>query len=133
MSTEAGEPRIDYDQLELDDQLALFDGTPFTGVVVSHYPDGALESEGRYLDGLPQGEQRQWYSNGQLERRWIAIRGKGSSEEWTWRPDGRPRSHRRNEGWRAIELEAWDETGRPMDYAELNDSATSLRSSSRTA
>ena len=133
MSTEANEPRIDYDELELDDQLALLNGMPFTGVVTSRYPDGALESEGRYREGLPEGEQRRWYPDGQLERRWIAIRGKGSSEEWSWRPDGRPRSHRRNEGWRPVELEAWDEAGRPIDYASLDESATSLRRSNRTA
>jgi antitoxin component YwqK of YwqJK toxin-antitoxin module len=59
-------PRIDYDRLDLDDELASLDGVPFTGVVYSLHRDGSLESEGPYRDGLPEGVQEQWHPGGQI-------------------------------------------------------------------
>lgn len=112
-------PRVNYDDLELDDQLALLDGVPFTGIVYSERPDGTIESEGQYRDGLPDGVQQEWYAGGQLERRWIAVRGNGPSEERTWHRNGQPRSTKRYENRRVVDARAWDETGRPIDPAAL--------------
>ena len=133
MSSEPPAVRVNYDDLELDDQLALYEGEPFTGVVFSLHPDGRLESEGGYDRGLPDGEQREWYRNGQLLQRSIAVRGRGSNETWSWYPDGRMRSHRRDEGQKPAVLEAWNEDGRPMDYASLGEGSTRAFKADRTA
>jgi len=108
--------RVEYDELELDDELASLNGIPFTGIVYSLRADGSLESEGPYRDGLPDGVQEDWHPGGQIAQRWIAIRGRGSSESWSWYPNGQQRSYRRNdELGLAVELKAWNEQGEPVD------------------
>lgn len=107
---------VDFELLEFDDDFALLDGVPFTGIVQSQFPDGALEYSGRYRDGLPEGLNESWYPNGQIFNRWIAIRGAGSSETWTWYPDGTPRSYRRyGASGFPIELRSWDANGGAID------------------
>ena len=109
---------VDIELLEFDDDLALLDGIPFTGIVRSQFPDGMLEYSGRYRDGLREGLNERWYPNGQIFNRGIAIRGAGSSETWTWYPDGTLRSDRRN-GDRGFpsDLRSWDANGDEIDPA----------------
>lgn len=114
-------PRANYDDLELDDELALLDGTPFTGIVYAERPDGTLESEGRYVDGLPDGLQEEWHPGGAIAQRVIAVRGKGASEVRTWYPDGQRRSIRRYTDGHIVESQAWDAAGAPVDPATLGD------------
>ena len=111
---------VDIELLEFDDDLASLNGTPYTGRVMSTYPDGCRESLGWYQDGLPHGLNEQWYPNGALFNRWIAIKGAGSSEAWTWYPDGTQRSYRRNgpDGM-PVELRGWDENGVEIDAADV--------------
>jgi antitoxin component YwqK of YwqJK toxin-antitoxin module len=111
--------RANYDDLELDDQLALRDGVPFTGIVYSKRPDGSLESEGFYRDGLPDGKQEQYYPGGQVEQRWIAVRGKGSSEVRTWHRNGRLRSVATYVDQRLTGAQAWDDGGEPIEFGTL--------------
>lgn len=113
--------RIDYDELELDDQLASLDGVPYTGIVYSRRGDGSIESEGAYRDGLPDGIQEERYPDGSIERRWIAVRGQGSREAWSWYRNGQMRSHRRNGDGGPAEVRAWDQEGNPIDPAQLTD------------
>jgi antitoxin component YwqK of YwqJK toxin-antitoxin module len=112
-------PRVDYDDIELDDELALVGGTPFTGIVYSLHGNGSIECEGRYVDGLPDGLQEEWDADGRLVARSIAVRGNGSSESWTWYPGGRMRTHRRFRDRQVIEDHAWDEQGGVVDPASL--------------
>lgn len=123
MSSEPGIPpeRINYDDLELDDELALLDGVPYTGVVYSLHRDGTVESESRYVDGLPDGLEEQWYSGGQLHRRIIALRGNGASEASSWYRNGQLRSVKRFVDRRMVEARAWDEAGNPIDPATLGE------------
>lgn len=117
-SDDPADKRVDLDLLVFDDQLALLSGVRFTGVAVSRYPDGTFECEHRYQDGLPLGLNQQWYRNGALFRRWIAVRGAGSSESWTWYPDGSPRSYRRAAGHGLQPTsKAWNEVGEEIDPA----------------
>ena len=120
MPSEPDLARVNYDDLEFDDQLALLNGVPFTGIVFSLYTDGKLESESRYAAGLPDGLQEEWYADGKLARRNIAVRGKGSSESWSWHANGVLRSHRRNVDLMPVEVRAWDERGRPADVSTVD-------------
>lgn len=112
--------RVNHDGLEFDDQLALLGSAPFTGIAYSEYPDGKLAFQGRYREGLPEGLQEEWYPNGELFQRWIAVRGNGSSESWTWYPDGIQRSYRQARDGRTLKSSAWDEMGRPIDPTALS-------------
>lgn len=111
--------RVNYDALEFDDELALLDGVPFTGIVYSLNRDGGLESEGRYVDGLPDGLEEQWYPDGQIEHRIMFVRGNGSSEASTWYRNGQLRSVKRFQNRRLVESQAWDEAGTPIDPKTL--------------
>ena len=120
MPSEPNPARVDYDDLEFDDQLALLGGVPFTGIVFSLHANGELESESRYVDGLPDGLQEEWYPDGKLARRNIAVRGQGSSESWSWHGNGVLRSHRRNVDRMPVEVRAWDDRGRPADVSTID-------------
>lgn len=113
--------RVNYDDLELDDELALLDGKPFTGIVYAERPDGSLESEGNYVEGLPDGLQESWYAGGQIAGRFWAVRGNGASEVRTWYRNGQARSVERFADLRLVEAQAWDEAGRAIDRATLGD------------
>jgi antitoxin component YwqK of YwqJK toxin-antitoxin module len=103
-------PRVEFETVEFDDDFARVAGVPFTGVVVTLHPNGQ-KGEGIYRDGLPDGPQREWYSNGQLKREWIAIRSHGSSKITEWYESGqmKRRSYARFE-WVVREQE-WTERG----------------------
>ena len=106
-------PRAQYDDIEFDDQLALLEGAPFTGVIYANHPDGGLELEYNYAEGLPSGIQRQWYRGGQLEKEWDAVRGKGSVWSRQWHPNGVLKYERINdENGLASRIREWSEDGR---------------------
>lgn len=111
MSADPAPARIDYDEVDFDDDLALVDGRPFTGIIFGLDGDGRLRSESHYRDGLPDGPSEEWTPDGRLERRWIAIRGNGASEAWEWHGNGRMRSYRRFVDRYAVETKIWDEEG----------------------
>jgi antitoxin component YwqK of YwqJK toxin-antitoxin module len=120
MPRHAAEPRrVNFDDLELDDELALLNGMPFTGIVFSERGDGSLESETCYVDGLPDGLELEWHPAGQLAKRAMAVRGNGLSVAETWYPSGARRSVKRYIDRRLTEAEAWDEDGRPIDPERL--------------
>ncbi|HSG56008.1 MAG TPA: hypothetical protein VLA45_11165, partial [Paracoccaceae bacterium] len=89
---------------------------PADSLTVTGEFGGALEFEHIYRDGLPEGLQQDWYPNGQLLARWIAVRGRGSSEYWTWYPEGQLRSYRRyGADGLPVEKGSWDEGGDEID------------------
>lgn len=117
----AGRQHAHYDDLEFDDQLALLNDTPFTGVVYARHENGQLEIELNYIEGLPAGNQRRWYASGQLEAEWEAVRGHGSTWSREWHPNGVLRSERINEDNFPVRIREWSEDGQL-----LKDSAPSL-------
>jgi hypothetical protein len=44
--------RVRYDDVEFDDQLALVDGMPFTGIIFDQFPDGRTAKVPRRGDNL---------------------------------------------------------------------------------
>ena len=104
--------RVDYDDIEFDDQLALVDDIPFTGIVFANYTNGNLEIEYNYIDGLPSGIQRRWYPEGQLEEEWNAIRGHGSAWSRQWHPNGVMKFERIYENGATVRVREWAEDGR---------------------
>jgi len=129
-------PRANYDDLEFDDQQALLNDVPFTGIVYAVHENGQLEMEYNYVDGLPSGLQREWHPNGQLGKESYAIRGNGSTWRRNWYPDGQLEEERHaivgqssiwsrkwypngimkseqiNENYRPVRIREWSEDGR---------------------
>ena len=106
-----GPLRVLYDDVEFDDQLALVNGKPFTGIIFAQHPNGQLEAEKNYKEGLPEGLQREWYPNGQLKHEWNAIRGHGSSLATEWYENGqmKRRTYCRF-GWQ-VRVQEWTQRG----------------------
>jgi hypothetical protein len=121
-------PRIPYDAVEFEDEFAVFAGAPVTGIIYQTFPDGRPLSEGRYRDGLPEGTQREWYSNGQLRLEWIAVRGHGSSKASEWYEHGQLKSVRHLSFGRLRQVQEWDEIGRMIrdEEIELDDRTMSF-------
>jgi hypothetical protein len=114
------EAPVDIGRLEFDEDLALLEGVPFNGIIRSEYEDGTLGFLGRYRDGLPEGLNEEWYPNGQLFHRWLAVWGNGVSEAWVWYPNGILRSYRKyGENRSPLERRAWDSTGAELDPSQL--------------
>jgi antitoxin component YwqK of YwqJK toxin-antitoxin module len=100
-----------YDDVEFDDQLAKANDVPFTGVIYANYPDGSSEIEFNYVDGLPSGIQRRWYSSGQLEEEWDAVRGQGSFWSRSCFPNGVMKSERINKDNNPVRIREWNDAG----------------------
>ena len=101
--------RVDYDEIEFDDDLALLSDVPYSGIIDGHYPDGQLEVEYTYVEGLPSGIQRIWYPNGQLMKEWDAVRGNGSRWSRQWHPNGTVREKSAFENSTEVILREWSE------------------------
>jgi antitoxin component YwqK of YwqJK toxin-antitoxin module len=103
--------RVRYDDVEFDDQLALVDGRPFTGIIFDLFPDGRTAAEYQYREGLPEGLQREWHRSGGLKKEAVAVRGHGSSEVKEWFESGQLKSVSRAEfGW-LTHVTEWREDG----------------------
>ena len=104
--------RVDYDNVEFDDQLAKINGRPFTGIVEASFDNGQLEIELNYVDGLPSGIQRRWFSSGQLKEEWNSIRGQGSAWSRKWYESGAMMSERINENNCPVRMREWSDDGK---------------------
>lgn len=117
-------PRVEFEELLFDPALLAetHQGALFTGVAYELWPDGRLRSETEYIDGLPCGLDRSWYSNGRIQEEgylWReALHGEsytyhdsGAMKEWSWSEFGVP-----------LEWKCWDETGREIDHGMLRES-----------
>ncbi len=103
--------RVNYDDVEYDDQQALLDGAPYTGIVYAKYLGGKLESELNYGDGLPEGWQQDFYPDGSLQKKWFAIWARGSSEIFEYYNNGKPKSYIRCVDQIRAEEKHWNENG----------------------
>jgi antitoxin component YwqK of YwqJK toxin-antitoxin module len=109
--TDADATRVPYDAVEFDDQRALLNGVPFSGILYADYSDGTPEAVYQYVEGLPAGLQRRWHSNGQTQAEWEAIRGRGSAWSREWHPNGSLKCERINEDGRPVIVREWSEEG----------------------
>lgn len=77
-------PRVEGDDLEWEGQLQTWNGKPFTGVELWRFPNGALESETTYKDGLVDGLSRTWDEHGQLRSQFTCRLGAmhGNCKKW---------------------------------------------------
>ncbi|MBT2533584.1 hypothetical protein J7E83_15940 [Arthrobacter sp. ISL-48] len=84
MTDQASLPRVDGDDLEWEGQLQTWNDEPFTGIEVWRFPNGAIESESTYKEGLRDGLSRTWDENGLLGSEFTCRLGTmhGNSKKW---------------------------------------------------
>ena len=109
--------RIDYDDTDGDaDGTVLFEGVPFTGEVVDHWPDGTVQSSTAYRNGVEDGPYREWHRNGTLRTEGLNDPRYGAAGIWReWDERGRlieERSFGRDGEMTAVRR--WDGDGRPV-------------------
>ncbi|MBF6063795.1 hypothetical protein IU500_24465 [Nocardia terpenica] len=104
-----------FDPVSWDDDLRLeYQGEPFTGEVVETLGDQLLSQE-FYVNGIPHGPNREWWSNGTLKLDGQARHGLPYGVFRTWHENGQLASeqHFSDDGQLHTVLE-WDENGNPM-------------------
>lgn len=78
------------DALDFEDQEALLNGMPFSGIAYETFVDSPhfLRRALTYCNGFAHGLCKQWYNSGQLQIRWTAHQGAAHGEYTEWYPDG---------------------------------------------
>jgi len=87
----------------------MLNGELFTGIAISHYSDGKIESRRPCLNILPYGLCQWWHSNEQLQHDVLAYRGTGHGWETYWYPSGR------------ISKKVYAQFGQPLEWVEYDD------------
>nr|WP_293836148.1 hypothetical protein [uncultured Arsenicibacter sp.] len=72
-------------------QRYMYQGIPFTGVVVSRFPSGTVQSKAAYVQGEPDGVSQQWYENGRTAEIRYYAEGHKTGRHLAWWPNGRRR------------------------------------------
>jgi hypothetical protein len=103
---------VELDDLENDDYGLLLNGDQFTGIAVSHYSNGRMESYRPCMNGTPHGLCRWWHDNGQLSMEWTAYRGMGHGWLTEWYANGQVKKREYAEFGRPIDWIKYDEQGR---------------------
>lgn len=81
--------RVSEDDLDSEPYgPALHQGVRFTGEAEERLPDGTLISLTSYVDGLQDGLEQEWYSNGALRSEGNFRQGMAVGVHHTWDPDG---------------------------------------------
>lgn len=97
-----------------------FEGSPFTGSITEHYPDGTLKSRVSYRNGLKDGIYRTWWTGGtaSVALHYRGGRKNGLQEAW-WENGNRRYTFTTFPGGPEGKKEEWFENGQPyrlMNY-----------------
>lgn len=111
---------IDENDLDLDEDVCLYQGQPFTGTVQAFHPNGAMKKESPYSDGFEQGPCREWYSNGQLKREWHAVRGAAEGKVCEWHENGQIKSVASYLKGAELAYDEWNDAGLLVAHRELD-------------
>jgi antitoxin component YwqK of YwqJK toxin-antitoxin module len=78
-------------RLTLKEGKLLLGRAPFTGETVERFPGGRVRLLERYRDGLKEGTQTAWYSDGSKAAEWHYREGLREGLQEGWHPDGKRR------------------------------------------
>lgn len=105
-------PRVwDDDIDEWDEDCRIYKGEYFTGIAYLTYDNGQIESEGLYIEGLPEGSHKDWYENGQMKKESIFTRNCGSLLSREWYENGQIKNEVQCLYGFIQEEKEWDENG----------------------
>lgn len=115
-------PRVDGDDLEWEGQLQTWNGQPFTGIEVWRFPDGAIESESTYKDGLKDGLSRTWDEHGQLLSQFTCRPGAAYGNRKEWHSNGQLAQDSNYEWGVRLDEKDYDEQGVLIDEFTMDPS-----------
>lgn len=110
---------VDEHDLDLDDDITIFEGQRFTGTSRLFHPNGVLERELHFSEGFEEGLCREWYSNGQLSCEWNARRGAVDGIEIEWNSDGTLKARFYYVQGVKVVGDEWDKSGNLVQHYEL--------------
>jgi antitoxin component YwqK of YwqJK toxin-antitoxin module len=117
-----GHDRVTSEQLDYPgDGLYYRDGQPFTGVVESRLPDGMLEAEAQYREGLLWGRKRSWHRSGGLEFDAECAWGGYHGRVREWYEDGRVAADLEYQYAVRVRGTRWDDQGRVTEEFVLSE------------
>src|SRR5438552_9371533 len=103
--------RVPYKSLEYDDGLMLLDGEPFTGIGYFLDPEGQLQGEIEYRNGLEWGMKREWYAPGKPYYEGRLYRGVLDGKKREWHQNGQLAEEGDYELGFKLRKKCWDEDG----------------------
>jgi antitoxin component YwqK of YwqJK toxin-antitoxin module len=120
--TERGEwvMTVDEEDLDNDEDLAVFQGHPFTGTAVRYHPNGILRKEAIFRDGFEHGLCREWHESGQLSCEWFAVAGVVHGKRYDWYENGLLKAETIFRRGVELSYEEWDKLGRLVQQREID-------------
>lgn len=121
-------PQVEVDLEELEDDHYGFvqNGEPFSGIAVSRYPNGEMESRRPCLNGMPHGLCRWWHENGQLSAEWTAFLGMGHGWATEWHENGQVANRTYAEFGRPLEWKKFDLQGHETEQGSNREDKNTL-------
>jgi len=109
-----------WEHFSWQDDLLMYDGVPLTGVVYNEFPNGSLEYEESYKDGLKDGEYREWHPNGRKKCEEIRDRGALHGKSTEWHENGNLRLVSEYEHGVRMKSSEWDPNGKLITTTEID-------------
>lgn len=110
---------VSDDDLDFDDDVRTYRDVPFSGVGITRFPDGSIESETPYVDGLPTGLCREWYVSGSKKKEWTSLRGSAHGACTEWYENGERKSLGIYEYGIEVGYTQWGSDGGVIEHREL--------------
>lgn len=112
---------VPLESLKQEKKLTLLNGKPFTGIATAQWPEGTLQEEQRYLNGLKHGVYRVYNASGRLleETPYLANLIEGIS--WTWHENGQMASELFAVSGVALFRRHWDDRGEQTEEYKLDE------------
>ncbi len=111
---------IDENDLDLDEDVRLYQGQPFTGIAQSFHPNGVLKNESIFVDSFKQGLCREWHSNGRLKLEWYAKRGVVEGKMYEWHENGQLKIIANYTRGVELTFDKWDDAGLLATHREID-------------
>jgi antitoxin component YwqK of YwqJK toxin-antitoxin module len=111
---------IDEAELDLDEDIRLYEGKPFTGIARAYHPDKSIRKELPFLNGFREGLCKEWHSNGCLHREWVAVRGVIDGKACEWHANGAMKSIAHYSRGVELSYEEWDDNGTLIMERQIN-------------
>jgi antitoxin component YwqK of YwqJK toxin-antitoxin module len=110
-----------------DDHSYSYHGRPFTGVAFEQTSEGKLISEIAFVEGVKEGQTREWYTTGaqrfEKNYRYNALHGEGRE----WLETGRLKKRTLHELGVLLEKDEWDEEGNLIFMYRLTESDSNYK------
>ena len=85
-------PVVDI-ELDRDLGVSFYEGKPFSGYAIEHYPNQQKKEQTPYIHGKKHGTQNRWFLDGTLAAETIYLNGRRNGPAKTWWKDGTLRTH----------------------------------------